>query len=553
MALENDAVQITLYQPNIAPTNHALSVPTVTLGRSSDCTVPIKDRFLSRHHAELIRGSGTWILHDCGSANGTFLNGSRIEKDVELRRGDRIAFGDSEIVFDSDSTVSQSLSVHDSDTSSAVSIPIHDLESEASADRQAGRLRILNDLALELIEDRPLDELFDFILDRVMKLLSPSRAAIALLEEDSKNFLSVNLRRRDGNDTTELTISRTLLAEVVDEKKVVSFLDVGENEKLGRALSIISQSIRSAICAPLVVGNTVRGILYVDFLLSQPQVSSDELRLLGQIARFAAVKLETTRLREEAYAKQKMDEELRTAYEIQSRLLPSSPPVVEGFDFLGINHPCRTVSGDYYDFVVQPDGRIYFVIADVSGKGITAALVMASLATAFNIFTRTNPSPAELVRELNLTLCPKLSPRKFVTLFAGLLDPKLGVIEFANAGHVPPLFLTANGIAELRTTDMVVGLFTSATYRDQRVELAPGDSLILFTDGIVEAEDANQNELGMDAVTQCVSKMHRSTPAELLECIEHRVRQHAGGAPAGDDITLLALTRASTPMSAATS
>ncbi|HVT05040.1 MAG TPA: SpoIIE family protein phosphatase [Thermoanaerobaculia bacterium] len=539
-----ESVHITLYQPNVGPTTHVLEAPTVTLGRSSDCTVPIKDRFLSRHHAELIKNGNGWILHDCGSANGTFLNGARIEKDVELRRGDRIAFGDSEIVFDSESSSgSHSLSVHDSDASSEVSIPIHDLEKEASADRQAARLRILNDLALELIEDRPLNELFDFILDRVMKLLSPSRAAIALLEEDRKTFLSVNLRRRDGTDTTDLTISRTLLAEVVDEKKVVSFLDVSENEKLGRAMSIISQSIRSAICAPLVVGDAVRGILYVDFLLSQPQVSSDELRLLGQIARFAAVKLETTRLREEAYAKQKMDEELRTAYEIQSRLLPSSPPVVEGFDFAGVNHPCRTVSGDYYDFVVQPDGRIYFVIADVSGKGITAALVMASLATAFNIFTRTNPTPAQLVRELNVTLCPKLSPRKFVTLFAGLLDPVSGVIEYTNAGHVPPLLLTASGVSELRETDMVVGLFATSTYHDQKVKLEPGDSLILFTDGIVEAENSDQVELGISPVLEIIAPLHRSPPMALLERIEQRVREHAGGAPAGDDITLLALTR----------
>lgn len=538
------SVHIMLYQPNVGPTTHLLETPTVTLGRSSDCTVPIKDRFLSRHHAELIRNGLGWILHDCGSANGTFLNGTRIEKDVDLKRGDRIAFGDSEIVFDSDSSSgSQSLSVEDSDAGSEASIPIHDLEKEASAERQAARLRILNDLALELIEDRPLDELFDFILDRVMRLLNPSRAAIALLEEDRKTFLSVNLRRRDGTDNTDLAISRTLLAEVVDEKKVVSFLDVSENEKMGRAMSIISQSIRSAICAPLVVGDSVRGILYVDFLLTQPKVSDDELRLLGQIARFAAVKLETTRLREEAYAKQKMDEELHTAYEIQSRLLPSSPPVVEGFDFAGVNHPCRTVSGDYYDFVVQPNGCIYFVIADVSGKGITAALVMASLATAFNIFTRTNPTPAQLVRELNLTLCPKLSPRKFVTLFAGLLDPRTGVIQYANAGHVPPLLLTKTGVSELRVTDMVVGLFASSVYHDQSVQLEPGDSLVLFTDGIVEAENKDQVEFGMPAVLEAIALLHKSPPGVILDRIEQQVREYAGGAPAGDDITLLALTR----------
>ena len=167
---------------------------------------------------------------------------------------------------------------------------------------------------------------------------------------------------------------------------------------------------------------------------------------------------------------------------MQSRLLPAELPAIDGYAFAGTNKPCRTVSGDYYDVVVRPDGRMYFIIADVSGKGVTAALVMASVATAFNIFTRTDPTPADLVRELNVTLAPKTAPTKFVTLVVGVLDPKTGVVEFANAGHVAPLVISRNGVEQLRTTDMVVGLFASAQYRNQSVTLAEGDSIVLFTD-----------------------------------------------------------------------
>jgi sigma-B regulation protein RsbU (phosphoserine phosphatase) len=192
---------------------------------------------------------------------------------------------------------------------------------------------------------------------------------------------------------------------------------------------------------------------------------------------------------------------------------------------------------------VRPDGRIYFVIADVSGKGITAALVMTSLATAFSIFTRTDPTPAELVRELNVTLAPKTAPTKFATLFAGLLDPATGRVEFTNAGHVPPLVVGRDGVQQLKTTDMVIGLFAAAQYRNQSVTLAPGDSLVLFTDGVTEAENAAEEQLGLDPVATLLTPMHGTAAGALLESIERHVAAFTCDAPAGDDVTMLALTR----------
>ena len=374
-----------------------------------------------------------WYVRDCGSVNGTLLNGVKIAEPVPLRPGDRIALGDSEVVFHSDEATSQLIPV-DSD-SHATNSPSRWTRRE----RGTERTRILNSLAMEFLADRPMSDLFEFILDRVVGLLHPSRAALALFGPDRTDFENVKLRRQDATESTDLTISRTLLREVVDGRQVVSYFDTSQDEKLARAASIIAQHIRSAVCAPLLVGDAVLGVLYIDYTSSRGAVTENDVRLVAQIARFAAVTLERTRLREEALAKTKIDEELRTAYVIQKRLLPDTLPTIDGYTFAAANRPCKTVSGDYYDVVVRPDGRIYFVIADVSGKGITAALVMSSVATAFNIFTRTDPTPADLVRELNATLAPKTAPTKFVTLVVGLLDPATGKIEFANAGHVPPL------------------------------------------------------------------------------------------------------------------
>lgn len=543
MDLRPSKIEVMLYQPNLPPARMTLQETLISLGRSSDCTLPIKDRFLSRKHAEIYHDAGIWVLKDCGSANGTFLNGVRVQNDVPLKPGDRIGLGDSEIVFQSEAPKTDEFSVGDATQTSGISMLLSSaVEEDLTSERATERLKVLNALAVELIEDRPLGELFEFILERVMHLMKPSRAALGLLSDDKQSFINVKVHRTEESDSAELRISKTLLREVVEEKRVLSFIDVSENEKLGQALSIIGQSIRSALCAPLIVGQSVVGVLYVDYIMTQSRLSEEDVRLMAQIARIAAIKLETTRLREEALAKQRMEEELRTAYVIQSRLLPSAPPQIEGYTFSGKNRPARTVSGDYFDYFVR-EGKIYFVIADVSGKGISAALVMASLETAFVIFTRNGPSPAELLDQLNKTLTQKLAPTKFVTLFAGILDPLTGDIEFSNAGHTPPVHIHKDGVEELKTTDLVLGLFSHAKYRNQKLTLAPGDLLVTFTDGIIEAENELGEEFGSERVRHSLGALHRTTADSAIHHLEEQVIAFAGGVTPGDDVTMLAVNR----------
>lgn len=532
-------LRLTVMQPGVAPQDLSLPQDVISLGRASDCTIPIKDRFLSRRHAEIVREHDGWTLRDCGSVNGTMLNGARLLAPTPLRPGDRIGLGDSQIVLQGDETPSQLLAV---DTDSHATNLVIKVDEE---DRGTARTQILTSLALEFLADRPMGELFDFILDRVIDLLHPSRVALALFGADRSSFATVLLRRQNLELSEGLTISRTLLQQVVEGRQVVSFLDSNVDDQLARAESIVLQRIRSAVCAPLVVGDAVLGVLYLDFIGITGAVGESDVRLVAQIARFAAVTLERTRLREEALAKAKIDEELRTAYAIQSRLLPLTLPTIEGYAFAGTNRPCKTVSGDYYDVVVRPDGRIYFMIADVSGKGITAALVMSSVATAFNIFTRSDPSPADLLREINATLAPKTAPTKFVTTVAAVLDPARGTVEFANAGHVPPLLVSRGGVRKLDQTDLVVGLFPTAKYRNQSVALESGDTLVLFTDGVTEAENADEDQLGLAPVAEILGTMHGAPATKILQTIDERVHTFVGDVPAGDDVTMLALTRAS--------
>ncbi|HYR27916.1 MAG TPA: SpoIIE family protein phosphatase [Thermoanaerobaculia bacterium] len=538
--------EVTVYSPLFSPFRQPLEGAAVSIGRASDCTIPIKDRYLSRKHAEIISAGAAWVLKDLGSANGTYLNGSRVERDETLKAGDRIRLGDTEIVFETaERNTDRLLAVAQTNASPTIAIPVHEI-ADRPEEQDVARLQTLTLLAKELIEDRPMEELFGFIVERVMEHLRPSRAAIALLGPDGRSFTKVEVRRQDQTDASELTISHTLLADIVEEKKALAFVDVAMDDKLSRAQSIIMQGIHSILCAPLMIGNAVVGVLYVDYLFTQRAISEEDVRLVAQIGRFAAIKLETTRLREEAIQKRIMDEELRTASSIQRRLLPESPKGIVGWTFVGKNQPCRTVSGDYYDFAVRPDGSVYFVIGDVSGKGVTAGLMMAGLQVAFRIFSKSDPDPATLVKQLNLTLKENLPQSKFVTLFLGRLDTKSGTVQYVNAGHTPPLHLKRGTAVELVESDLLLGVVARAEFVNRTLQLDPGDSLVLYTDGVTEARNAEDVDLDANLLGAALVPYHGGDAARLTDVLHETVLHHVGGDPESldDDVTLLVVSRA---------
>src|SRR5207237_1165387 len=238
-----------------------------------------------------------------------------------------------------------------------------------------------------------------------------------------------------------------------------------------------------------------------------------------------------------------MDGALKTASVIQRRLLPPSPTGIPGYTFVGRNRPCRTISGDYYDFVARPNGRVYFVIADVSGKGVTAGLMMAGLQAAFRIFSKYDPPPAELVSQLNEALKDLLPQSKFVTLFLGRLDTATGLIEYANAGHTPPLHVRRDQVDELIETDLLLGVVTRAEYTGRTLQLEPGDSLVLFTDGVTDAEGGTGPELGTVELMKALGGLHGAPAQSVGNAMEESVLQHVGDAPLADDVTLIVVSR----------
>jgi hypothetical protein len=237
--------EVTIYTPLASPFREQLNGDTVSIGRASDCTIPIKDRYLSRKHAEIVPMNGQWALRDCGSANGTFLNGTRVQADHPLHSGDRIRLGDTEIVFEAaEHNTDRILAIADTASNTTIAIPFGEIEHRKYDTGDPAKLKTLSQLAAELLEDQPLDQLFGYITERVLLHTKASRAAIGILRPDGQSFLNVEVRRQDPSDTSELRISRTVLNEVVTGKKALAFVDIAADEKLKRAQSSCRASDR---------------------------------------------------------------------------------------------------------------------------------------------------------------------------------------------------------------------------------------------------------------------------------------------------------------------
>ncbi|MFA6957164.1 MAG: SpoIIE family protein phosphatase [Thermoanaerobaculia bacterium] len=557
-------IALTVELPDATPKSFAVDADVVSFGRGASCTVPLDDKFLSRLHAELIADGGEWILRDCGSANGTFLDGARVDKPVVIKTGSEISLGRSRVKVVREAseatgfeitlrghasdpnwdeapqvTAPHSLGALVAEQADEVS-PITDLVlSESEVDKAADRVRF--SLAMELIADRPMADLFKIIVDQVMLLMAPSRVALALLSQDGGDIEVVQYR---GDQSDALVISRTLLREVMRDRNVISYTDIGANDSLSRAASIVAQSIYSALCAPLIVGESVLGVLYVDYRLSKRVITPEDAMLAAQIARVAAIKLESTRLRVAALEKERLDETLRLAQAIQMRMLPQGvPPLTpeSSVDIAAELRPAKTVGGDFYDYHFAPDQKLYVCIGDVSGKGVPAALMMAVTRALFRSLILRGESPAGIMSAINRQLCDETDAAMFVTAWCAVLDLRTGELCCSNAGHNPPLLIDANGeVREIATRPgLVLGYLPPFKYIEETATLHPGDVLYLYTDGISEATNLSDELFSVDRLKEALRGSADGSAANIALATLSAVEKFVGEAPQSDDLTLL--------------
>jgi serine phosphatase RsbU (regulator of sigma subunit) len=525
-----------------------LSKPRITIGRARSSDVFLPDQWLSRHHAAVEQRLGSYYLLDLGSKNGTLLNGERVSGDRRLRDGDVITLGEHLLAF----SLEDELEERPPEGTRVFSAKeLSDIKTKPSIDpeelaRQNRILGVLSEAAKQLIVHRPIDELFEKVLDLLFEAVPAERGAIMLLQGTPPAPVIKASRSRQGGPIARL--SRSIVRRVLEKKEALLISSVMDDASFSTQDSILATGIRSAMSAPLWYTATgteedeVIGLVYVDSLMASHSFNEEDVRILTALANVAAAKIENARLLEESLEKRVLEEEMRTAAEIQRGLLPDHAPAVPGYGVVGSNRPCRTVGGDYYDFGMD-GGRLHFALGDVSGKGTGAALLMTVLRAAVRGHWGEG-EPADAVRRINRTVCQNVTPGKYVTFFMGRLDPDTGSVIYVNAGHNPPIVVRADGSLDTLTTGgVVLGLFDEGEYAQATTRLGPGDVLVVFSDGVTETWNRDDVEFGDARLAELVRQGREMDAAALQAEILRELDRFSQGTKATDDRTLIVIKR----------
>lgn len=535
-----------------------LDRPVTSIGRSSMNDLPIADKMLSRQHARIVRDTnGGLSVEDLGSRNGTFVNGERLISIQPLKPGDRITVGGVTLKVESESTTRVRIEAAEEEgldntilKASAELLRKHTETDPRLPAEQLSKLveslRVVNELTIELLRDVSVDELLKFLMDKVFETLNPDRCVVLLRHSVSNELIPAMIRVAEGISAEEIRLSRTLVASVVEKRNGLLLMDTASTNDVSLADSIRLSGIKSVLAAPLENDGQVVGLIYLDCRMGHHSFEEADLRLLTSLANVAAAKIQNARLMAEAAEKKQMDREFALAREIQQRLLPENPPEIPGYELYGSNIPSRQVSGDYFDFRTRSDGKTYATIADVCGKGVGPALLMASLQASFHAWADELVPVAQMTGRLSEAISRRTGPDRFITFFLALLDPSTGEVEYTNAGHNPGLLRRRDGsVEELASHGLPLALFPGKPYGSSRLVLEPGEVLCLYTDGITEANDPKGNEFGMSNLKDFLAGQGEVEAEEIDARLSKALEAHAAGEPFADDRTLVMIRRLS--------
>lgn len=424
------------------------------------------------------------------------------------------------------------------------------LEAEVRRLVRANReLEILNDLAVAIGRARSFEDTIGKIVRRTRHAVDAEEADLKLVEPaehaPAADPMQTLVRDRDsriGGDVVAL--DKRLLLGMMQARRRPYLSNNPANDPAVREFCR-ERNVRSLLLAPLLVKNEMTGILMAFNKKGEDGFSEDDQRLLGIMASQSAQLIETARLVEQERQFTAVREQLRLAREIQLGLLPRGAPTIPGYDVAGVSIPAQEVGGDYFDFIPTPDGCWAFCLGDVSGKGLPASLLMANLQATLRGQVRFNPGAEECVVWSNRLLYQCTDPEKFATLFYGVLDPARHELHYCNAGHERPLLLRAadGPPEELAAGGIVLGVLDDFPYQASTVRLEPGDLLVVYSDGVTDADDERERPFGRDRLLATIAAGQGRPAAELVAAIVEAVRAHARSAPQTDDVTLVVLRR----------
>ncbi|HEY5617374.1 MAG TPA: SpoIIE family protein phosphatase [Vicinamibacterales bacterium] len=508
--------------------------PVITIGRRSESDVRVAGVGVSRQHAEITADNGTCRLRDLDSKFGTFVNGAKATEQV-LAHGDRIRLGEAdgiEIVF---------------------LVGEDDVSQERSALSAATELRHMASL-LEglraLGSGRVLDDVLALVLDSAIDVTGAERGFIMLANEEG--VLEFKLGRAAGRATLSgrtFETSRKIPEGVFTTGKLTIVEDLLDGGMAAWHMGTVALGIRHVLCAPLRLvryletaeehgEDKVIGVLYLDSRERGALRSQAARTALETLSTEAAVAIENARLYRQALERAKLDQELKVAAAIQQSLLPTSNRSGAFFSTAGSSLPCRAVGGDFFDYVDVAGDQFGFILGDVAGKGAPAALLAAAVLGMFGAEASYQSRCAPVMTKLNRGLFRRAVEGRFLTAFYAILAPD-GSLVYSNAGHNAPLLVTGAGVRRLETGGLVLGLFDTATFEEESLNLAAGDVIVAFSDGVSEALNEAGEEYTDERLLAAVAVNRGLPPRELLDALLADVRAFCGRATPNDDVTMV--------------
>jgi serine phosphatase RsbU (regulator of sigma subunit)/pSer/pThr/pTyr-binding forkhead associated (FHA) protein len=514
----------------------------MVLGRKPNCDAVISsNELVSRWHAYILRKDDRYVIEDPKSRNRTYVNGEEVRpgQQVVLKHKDRIRICDFEATFydgitgeDSSSTKFEAALIPQSD---------HKLQTQPAA-----KLAALLEITASLSKTLQLESQLQEVTNRLLKLFAQAdRCFLILVEEETGNLRPIAVSIAHGGNNF---FSHTIVRECLKTNKA---LLLREPDKLpGSTDSVIESQMRSVMCVPLSSGEDPPfGVIQLDTQNDRNRFTEDDLKLLCGVAQQAGVALENARYHELLLAQARVKSELEMARQVQLNFLPPAVPELPGYEFYAYYKAAREVGGDYYDFIPLPDQRLAITVGDVAGKGMPAALLMARFSSEARFCFLTERDPAAAVARLNDQLHPVTSPMdRFVTLAAAVLDPLSHTLSLINAGHPRPLWYrpgdrTFGNAIPLEDEGALLGTTRGCRYQGYDIRLQPGDCLVLFSDGVTDAQSVQMRSFRMKGIHAVLQKDAPGTPAALGQRIIRAVEKHAREAEQYDDITLICLGR----------
>jgi sigma-B regulation protein RsbU (phosphoserine phosphatase) len=540
---------LVVIDPNGHRSRVAIDPIPFNIGRQPESNLIVRDSRVSRAHARILVENGEYVLEDLGSRHGTFVNAKRITRQL-LANSDKIEFGaqDSyQLIFALDGAELKRLM----DQVSAVDkqAPVHGVGANL------GKLRAILDLARTLQSSFSIDDVLVSVVDTALAITGAERGFLLLRGAGGLETRVARHRKGHNLQETDLRVPRDVIHRALQHRRELlsmNFDPLGAGDTRPQN-SIADLELRSVICVPLVrirtghgdstnivsTGNETVGVLYMDSRVVAADLAGGNRELLQTLAIEASTVLENARLLQEERAKHQMEEELRLARTIQQSLLPGTLPSDGWLAASGSSVASHEVGGDYYDMTVVNAHCWSAVVADVSGKGVSSALLASLLQGALITGTESTEAMSHRMERLNRFLIDRTGGEKYATVFYSLLD-RDGQFSYVNAAHCPPLIVRANGERlELDANGMPVGLVETAAFPVLTQQLAPGDKVVIYTDGVTEAQNTEGQFFGKRRLREIVEAQAANTCAKIHDAIQAGVAVFTEGAAQSDDITVL--------------